>query len=216
MTQAKKKPKEKAAVAAKAKRTRLSPEVRRRQILDAALVEFSAMGFAATSISKIAERVGISKANVYVHFTSKDEIFETLLQSLSSVGKAQGNWSKIQEARNLAEFIDNLIEVTYEALTPEALTIMRLLISEGHRIPDVLAKWHEANLQGRAERQAAIDEQVAAGRMKANALTENFEFAMTPVVYAAVAKLTFGDAAVEEVERIKDTHRKLLRQLLEP
>lgn len=216
MTQAKKKPKEKAVVAVKAKRTRLSPEVRRRQILDAALVEFSAMGFAATSISKIAERVGISKANVYVHFSSKDQIFETLLQSLSSVGKAQANWSKIQGARNLAEFIDNLIEVTYEALTPEALAIMRLLISEGHRIPDVLAKWHEANLQGRAERQATIDELVTAGRMKANALTENFEFAMTPVVYAAVAKLTFGDAAAEEVERIKDTHRKLLRQLLEP
>ncbi|KAF1710150.1 TetR family transcriptional regulator [Pseudoxanthomonas sacheonensis] len=214
MTQAKKKPKEKAAVKAKRKRTRLSPEVRRKQILEAALAEFSAMGFAATSISRIAGRVGISKANVYVHFSSKDQIFETLLQSLSSVGKSQGSWSRIQEARDVSEFIDNLIDVTYEALTPEALAIMRLLISEGHRIPDVLAKWHEANLQGRAERQAAIDEQVAAGRMKANPLTEHFEFAMTPVVYAAVAKLTFGDAAAEEVERIKDTHRKLLRQLL--
>jgi len=212
MTQAKKKPKEKAAV--KAKRTRLSPEVRRKQILEAALAEFSAMGFAATSISRIAGRVGISKANVYVHFASKDQIFETLLQSLSSVGKAQDNWSKIQEARNLPEFIDNLIEVTYEALTPEALAIMRLLIAEGHRVPDVLAKWHKDNLQRRAERQVAIDEQVAAGRMKANPLTEHFEFAMTPVVYAAVAKLAFGDAAAEEVERIKDTHRKLLRQLL--
>jgi AcrR family transcriptional regulator len=212
MTQAKKKPKEKAAV--KAKRTRLSPEVRRKQILEAALAEFSAMGFAATSISRIAERVGISKANVYVHFASKDQIFETLLQSLSSVGKAQDNWSKIQEARNLPEFIDNLIEVTYEALTPEALAIMRLLIAEGHRVPDVLAKWHKDNLQRRAERQVTIDEQVAAGRMKANPLTEHFEFAMTPVVYAAVAKLAFGDAAAEEVERIKATHRKLLRQLL--
>jgi AcrR family transcriptional regulator len=212
MTQAKKKPKEKAAV--KAKRTRLSPEVRRKQILEAALAEFSAMGFAATSISRIAGRVGISKANVYVHFASKDQIFETLLQSLSSVGKAQDNWSKIQEARNLPEFIDNLIEVTYEALTPEALAVMRLLIAEGHRVPDVLAKWHKDNLQRRAERQVAIDEQVAAGRMKANPLTEHFEFAMTPVVYAAVAKLAFGDAAAEEVERIKDTHRKLLRQLL--
>lgn len=212
MTQAKKKPKEKAAV--KAKRTRLSPEVRRKQILEAALAEFSAMGFAATSISRIAERVGISKANVYVHFASKDQIFETLLQSLSSVGKAQDNWSKIQEARNLPEFIDNLIEVTYEALTPEALAIMRLLIAEGHRVPDVLAKWHKDNLQRRAERQVTIDEQVAAGRMKANPLTEHFEFAMTPVVYAAVAKLAFGDAAAEEVERIKATHRKLLHQLL--
>jgi AcrR family transcriptional regulator len=212
MTQAKKKSKEKAVV--KKKRTRLSPEVRRKQILDAALVEFSAMGFAATSISAIARRVGISKANVYAHFPSKDQIFETLLQSLSSVGKSHDNWSKIQEARDVEEFIDNLIDVTYEGLTPEALAIMRLLISEGHRIPDVLAKWHEANLQGRAERQAVINEQVAAGRMKANPLTEHFEFAMTPLVYVAVAKLTFGNAAAEEVERIKDTHRKLLRQLL--
>jgi len=198
------------------KRTRLSPEVRRKQILEAALVEFSAMGFAATSISKIAGRVGISKANVYVHFSSKDQIFETLLQSLSSAGKSQGNWSKIQEARNVAEFIDNLIDVSYEALTPEALTIMRLLISEGHRIPGVLAKWREANLQARTERQAVINEQVAAGRMKTNPLTENFEFAMTPLVYVAVAKLTFGDATTEEVERIKDTHRKVLHLLLEP
>lgn len=212
MTQAKKKPKEKAAV--KAKRTRLSPEVRRKQILDAALVEFSAVGFAATSISKIAERVGISKANVYVHFVSKDQIFETLLQSLSSVGKSQDNWSKIKEAQDVPRFVDNLIDVTYEALTPEALAIMRLLISEGHRIPEVLAKWHETNLQARAERQVTIDAQVAAGLMKANPLTEHFEFAMTPLLYVAVAKLIFGDAADEEIERIKATHRKLLHQLL--
>jgi len=212
MTQEKKKSKEKAVV--KKKRTRLSPEVRRKQILDAALVEFSAMGFAATSISAIAGRVGISKANVYAHFSSKDQIFETLLQSLSSVGKSQGNWSKIQEARDVEEFIDNLIDVTYEGLTPEALAIMRLLIAEGHRIPGVLAKWHETNLQARAERQSAINEQVAAGRMKANPLTEHFEFAMTPLLYVAVAKLIFGDAAAEEVKRIKETHRKLLHQLL--
>lgn len=212
MTQAKKKPKEKPVV--KKKRTRLSPEVRRKQILDAALIEFSAVGFAATSISAIARRVGISKANVYAHFSSKDQIFETLLQALSSVGKSQGNWSKVQEARDVEEFVDNLIDVTYEGLTPEALAIMRLLIAEGHRIPGVLAKWHESNLQARAGRQSDINEQVAAGRMKANPLTEHFEFAMTPLVYAAVAKLIFGDAATEEVERIKDTHRKLLRQLL--
>lgn len=200
----------------KGKRTRLSPEVRRKQILEAALIEFSALGFAATSISKIAERVGISKANVYAHFSSKDEIFETLLQSLSSVGKSQDNWAKIQDAHSVAEFVDNLIDVTYGGLTPEALAIMRLLISEGHRIPDLLAKWHESNLQGRAERQAVINEQVAAGRMKANPLTEHFEFAMTPVVYVAVAKLAFGDAATGEVERIKETHRKMLHLLLEP
>jgi AcrR family transcriptional regulator len=200
----------------KAKRTRLSPEIRRKQILEAALAEFSTLGFAATSISKIAQRVGISKANVYVHFSSKDEIFEILLASLSSVGKAQGNWSQIQDARDVPGFIDNLIDVTYASFTPEALAILRMVISEGHRIPGILAKWHESNMRDRAKRQAIIDEQVATGHMKRGPLTDHFQFAMTPFVYAAVAMLIFGDAANEEVERMKDTHRKLLRQLLEP
>ncbi|WP_217991847.1 TetR/AcrR family transcriptional regulator [Pseudoxanthomonas wuyuanensis] len=200
----------------KKRRTRLSPEIRRKQILEAALVEFSAQGFAATSISRIAQRVGISKANVYVHFSSKDEIFETLLRSLSSLGKTQGNWRQIEDAEDVPGFIDNLVDATYASFTPEALAILRLMISEGHRIPDVLAKWHEGNVSARAERQAIIDEQVAAGRMKRSPLTEHFQFAMTPFVYAGVAKLVFGDAATEEVERMKDTHRKLLHQLLEP
>ncbi|MBN6150793.1 TetR/AcrR family transcriptional regulator [Xanthomonas sp. AmX2] len=198
------------------KRTRLSPEVRRKQILEAALVEFSAQGFAATSIAMIARRVGISKANVYVHFSSKDEIFETLLRSLSALGRTQGNWRQIEDTHDVPGFIDNLIDATYAALTPEALAILRLMIAEGHRIPDVLTKWNEANVSARAERQAIIDEQVAAGRMKRSVLSEYFHFAMTPFVYAGVAKLVFGDAATEELERMKEAHRKLLHQLLEP
>lgn len=217
MTAKKAKKKPEAGSGKKAKRTRLSPEIRRKQILEAALAEFCALGFAAASISKIAQRVGISKANVYVHFSSKDEIFETLLASLSSAGKARGNWSQIRDARDVPGFIDNLIDVTYASLTPEALAILRMMISEGHRIPEILAKWNESNIRDREERQATIDEQVATGRMKRGPLTEHFEFAMTPFVYAAVAMLVFGDAATEEVvERMKDTHRKLLHQLLEP
>lgn len=200
----------------KKKRTRLPPEVRRKQILEAALVEFSAQGFAATSIAMIARRVGISKANVYVHFSSKDEIFETLLRSLSALGRNEGNWRQIEDTHDVPGFIDNLIDATYASFTPEALAILRLMIAEGHRIPDVLAKWNESNADARAERQAIVDEQVAAGRMKRSPLSEHFHFAMTPFVYASVAKLVFGDAATEEVERMKETHRKLLHQLLEP
>lgn len=196
------------------KRTRLSPEIRRKQILEAALIEFSALGFVATSISRIAERVGISKANVYVHFSSKDEIFETLLESL--LGRSHDNWLKMQESGDAGKFIDNLIAATYESLTPETISIMRLLISEGHRIPGLLAKWNEGNVRAREERQAAIDRYVSAGKLKAGPVAEYFNFAMTPLVYAAVAKMVLGDLAGEEVERVKDTHRKVLHLLLEP
>ena len=215
MTTKKEKKKPETGKVEKKKRTRLAPEIRRKQILQAALVEFSTLGFAAASISKIAQRAGISKANVYVHFSSKDEIFETLLTSLSSVGKAQGNWSQIQDVKDVPGFIDNLIDVTYASFTPEALAVMRMLISEAHRVPDILTKWQETNNEDRAQRQAIIDEQVAAGRMKRSPLTEYFHLAMTPFVYVAIAKLVFGDASTEEVERMKESHRKLLHQLLE-
>lgn len=42
-------------------RQRLPPEVRALQILDAALVEFSERGFAATRMEDIARRCGLSK-----------------------------------------------------------------------------------------------------------------------------------------------------------
>lgn len=60
-------------------RCRLPADIRINQILDAALAEFSASGFAGARIDDIAARAGMSKGGVYTHFGSKDEIFEALL-----------------------------------------------------------------------------------------------------------------------------------------
>jgi hypothetical protein len=89
-----------------------------------------------------------------------------------------------------------------------------LLIAEGHRIPGVLAKWNAENLRARKERQAMLDQLVASGGLKASPITENFEFAMTPLVYVAVAHMILGDSATKDIQEIKDTHRKVLHMLL--
>lgn len=52
----------------------------RQKILDAALDLFSTQGFEATSVSQIADMVGIRKASMYSHFASKQEILESLMQ----------------------------------------------------------------------------------------------------------------------------------------
>lgn len=64
---------------ARSPRCRLPADIRINQILDAALAEFSASGFAGARIDDIAARAGMSKGGVYTHFGSKDEIFEALL-----------------------------------------------------------------------------------------------------------------------------------------
>lgn len=54
----------------------------KKEILDAALTLFSTGGYEATSISQIAEVVGIRKASLYSHFGSKQDILDTLIETI--------------------------------------------------------------------------------------------------------------------------------------
>ncbi|MDO5705308.1 MAG: TetR family transcriptional regulator C-terminal domain-containing protein [Paracoccus sp. (in: a-proteobacteria)] len=57
----------------------------REVILHGALEAFSAHGFRGATIDQIAEAAGLSKPNVLYYFSSKDEIYRTLLTTLLDV-----------------------------------------------------------------------------------------------------------------------------------
>ena len=52
----------------------------KQQILEASLELFSVQGFEATSISQIADAVGVRKASLYSHFESKQAILDALVE----------------------------------------------------------------------------------------------------------------------------------------
>jgi len=60
-------------------RRRLTGEERRTGILDAALAAFSQSGYHAASIDDIASEAGVSKALIYEHFSSKQELYGDLI-----------------------------------------------------------------------------------------------------------------------------------------
>lgn len=60
-------------------RRRLTGEERRTGILDAALATFSKSGYYSASIDDIAREAGISKALIYEHFASKQELYADLI-----------------------------------------------------------------------------------------------------------------------------------------
>lgn len=72
-------PKSKAAKPA-AKKTR-QPDVTRRNILDAALVEFAAKGLAGARVDEIAERSGSNKRMIYEYFGNKEGLWLTVLEN---------------------------------------------------------------------------------------------------------------------------------------
>ena len=61
-------------------RRRLSSEDRRRELLDAALAEFSSRGYYLTQMEHVAATAGVSKALVYQHFASKEELFAAVTE----------------------------------------------------------------------------------------------------------------------------------------
>ena len=71
----------------------------KQEILVASLELFSVQGFEATSISQIADAVGIRKASLYSHFESKQAILDALVEEvLEQYGKhsifARKDWEK--------------------------------------------------------------------------------------------------------------------------
>ena len=60
-------------------RRRRAPEVRRRQVLDAAIAVFSEEGLHGASMDAIAARAGVSKPLVYAHGGTKDALFAACL-----------------------------------------------------------------------------------------------------------------------------------------
>jgi AcrR family transcriptional regulator len=67
----------------------LSPEATstRERILDVALDLFTEKGFDGASLREIAERLGVTKAALYYHFASKDDILLALHMRLHAFGK---------------------------------------------------------------------------------------------------------------------------------
>jgi AcrR family transcriptional regulator len=72
------------------------PIDRRREILDAARALFVSEGYEATSIRKIAARVGVSSTALYLYFADKDEIFGVLCDEAFS--KLVAAFQAVEEA----------------------------------------------------------------------------------------------------------------------
>jgi AcrR family transcriptional regulator len=85
-------------------RRRLSSEARRGELLDAALREFGSRGYYLTQMEHVAATAGVSKALVYQHFPSKEELFAAVTEQvvegfmsrlpevLGNAGGALGAW----------------------------------------------------------------------------------------------------------------------------
>jgi AcrR family transcriptional regulator len=108
----------------------------RERILDIALELFADQGYERTSLRQIAERLGFSKAAIYYHFASKEDILMALHMRLHEFGRQALNKidSTDMSSAVFANLLDQLID---QMLEQRALFILhernRAAFEELHR-----------------------------------------------------------------------------------
>ncbi len=151
------------------------PGYDRRGLLDAAVAAFNESGYDATSVAALATRLGLSKAALYHHFASKEEILETAL------GEALDGLEGVLRDAAAPAAGDRLAEVLQGAV--------RVLVDELPAVTLLLRVRGNSEVERRAlDRRRAFDQDVAAIVQAAQS-----EGAVRDDVDAAVAtRLLFG------------------------
>lgn len=109
----------------------------RDRILDIATDLFLTHGYGATSIETIAKRAAISKRTFYHRFEDKADLFSAVVHRL--IGRMRpAEVEHLFEGAVLEEILVRLAGIIlHAALSPEALALHRLMISETARFPEL-------------------------------------------------------------------------------
>ena len=124
------------------RRTRPRGEIRRAQILDAAVEVFLENGYGGATIDLVVERAGASKATVYSFFGGKEGLFAAIVEErceriLSAFGDPEVVDHDVLSA--LGHIAQRYMEVV---MAPDVVGFYRLIIAEGARFPELARTFH--------------------------------------------------------------------------
>ncbi len=118
------------------------PSAKREAVLDAAQTAFLEVGYAAASMDSVAAGAGVSKATVYAHFDSKDQLFAAVIRRRCEKSEAFALTDRTLDARaTLTGIGRRLMDLL---LSPEALAMYRVVIAEAVRQPELAQAFYES------------------------------------------------------------------------
>ncbi|GFE64390.1 TetR/AcrR family transcriptional regulator [Litoreibacter roseus] len=182
------------------------------EITAAGLAEFAENGFAATRLTDVAARAGVSKATIYLYFENKTALFEaavltTIVPVLTEIEEMTSTFDGPTE-----ELLKYLVTSTYARLVgTDAMTIMRILIGEGRRFPDLVKLYKSRALdQGLRILDKIVARGVARGDLRPEIADGDPRVLIGPTFMAAVWEMVFADIDALDIATFRDTHIDIL------
>jgi AcrR family transcriptional regulator len=152
-----------AAPAQRKTRKQVLTDLRRQEILSAAVKVFGKKGFAATCVGDIADAAKIAKGTVYLYFDSKEEIYATAVQLVIAQLQELAA-ERIQSVSGVRERLRVAISVRME-FWHEQLNLYRLLLTVGREARHK-RQTNEVLRSGQAYFLAILKEAEAAGEIE--------------------------------------------------
>lgn len=140
---------------------------RRETILEIARDVFMMQGFAATSMSAIATRLGGSKGTLYNYFKSKEELFGAVV-ARECAGLAASLFENVPPDGEMRQRLTHFGRVILSRLLEDGpIRLQRIIVAETERFPEIGAAFYESGprqIQDRLSAYMAAD--IAAGRLR--------------------------------------------------
>jgi AcrR family transcriptional regulator len=184
---------------------------RRQAIMEAALDEFIAQGYAATRLDDVAKRAGVAKGTIYLYFKDKQTLFEELVRTaivplvarLAALPPAAGSVRAVLE-----NFVASFVK---EVVTTRRGAIIRLVMAEGPRFPDIADFYYrEVVSRGLSAMRALIERGIASGEIRQAGLKEFPQIVAAPAMVAVIWQGLFGRLAPLDAAAMLRVHLDLI------
>jgi AcrR family transcriptional regulator len=184
---------------------------RRQAIMEAALDEFIAQGYAATRLDDVARRAGVAKGTIYLYFKDKQTLFEELVRTaivplvarLAALPPAAGSVRAVLE-----NFVASFVK---EVVTTRRGAIIRLVMAEGPRFPDIADFYYrEVVSRGLSAMRALIERGIASGEIRQAGLKEFPQIVAAPAMVAVIWQGLFGRLAPLDAAAMLRVHLDLI------
>jgi AcrR family transcriptional regulator len=179
------------------------PDARPDEILDAALNVFAAQGFDRARMEDIAAQAGLSKAGIYLYFTSKSELLRALIaRTVAPVAQRAAALAHHGVADPVAT-LRAVVAMAAAALDdPGVIAVPRLVISAANSFPDVVDAYRAEVVDPmRRALRLLVESGVAKGVFAPIDPDEAVRLFMGPILFEALRRHVLRDT---EAPRLTD------------
>lgn len=190
-------------------------EDRPQEIADAAFKEFAEKGYSAARIDDVARRAGVSKGLTYLYYKTKEDLFKAVVKNVV-VRRVDALLDDVETTELSSEDFIRGPLLTFMKRVPGSpiAIVIRLLIAEGRRHPDLVDYYYDNVVaRGLEAIRGFLKRGVERGEFTPEATRLQPQLFLAPMMLSMIWRLIFADKPLDTDRLMEEQVDLLLAQL---